>query len=523
MCPPTIEQSVSIALNNFSVAFGDTRALDDVSMRIMPGKVHGLVGQNGSGKSTLIKVLAGYHVPEPGAVIDVGVRPVNFPLNGSSFQGYGMSFVHQDLGLIPQLTVLENFLIRELSSKSQRWINWSREKERVNLTFERFQLRHVDLMAKVGSLSLAQQAMLAIVRALEGVTTDPGEVEMRGGLLVLDEPTAYLPENDKEHLFKLMRDVVATGRSVLFVSHYLEEVLQITSHVTVLRDGRVVGDLPSRDLTTDGLVELIIGRTLQSGAVSTATSSSKKIGLQVENLHGGFVNGVDLHILEGEIVGLTGLLGSGFEDVPNLIFGSKLAEQGVARVGDSEYVLDSMHPARAIDAGIVLIPADRQHQGLSLSLSVLDNVTLQLLSQHRNKFGLSRSKMLRTTERLMEDFDVRPRDPLRKVSELSGGNQQKVLMAKWLASDPRVVLLDEPTRGVDVGSRQDILMKIRAAAIRDGISVLCASSEPDQLVELCDRVLVMGGGRVVSELARSELTKDRIVERCYSAAASNVV
>src|SRR5665213_3457500 len=303
MCPLTVEQSVSIALNNFSVAFGDTRALDDVSMRIMPGKVHGLVGQNGSGKSTLIKVLAGYHVPEPGAVIDVGVRPVTFPLSGSSFQGYGMAFVHQDLGLIPQLSVLENFLIGQLSSKNQRWINWSREKERVNLTFEKFQLHHLDLMAKVGSLSLAQQAMLAIVRALEEVTGHRGEGELGGGLLVLDEPTAYLPEEEKEHLFQLVRDVVATGQSVLFVSHYLEEVLEITSHVSVLRDGRVVGDFPSKDLTTDRLVELIIGRTLEGGAVSTALSNSGKMGLQVTELAGGLVDGVDLHILEGEIVG----------------------------------------------------------------------------------------------------------------------------------------------------------------------------------------------------------------------------
>jgi ribose transport system ATP-binding protein len=517
------DQTQSLTLKNFSVAFGETRALDDVSFQIMPGQVHGLVGQNGSGKSTLIKVLAGYYAPEPGAVLQVGNQSVNFPISRSALQGYGMAFVHQDLGLIPQLSVLENFLIGQLSSKNQRWINWSREKERVNLTFEKFQLHHLDLMAKVGSLSLAQQAMLAIVRALEEVTGHRGEGELGGGLLVLDEPTAYLPEEEKEHLFQLVRDVVATGQSVLFVSHYLEEVLEITSHVSVLRDGRVVGDFSSKDLTTDRLVELIIGRTLEGGAVSTALSNSGKMGLQVTELAGGLVDGVDLHILEGEIVGLTGLLGSGFEDVPSLIFGSKKAERGKVQVGGSEYSLKTMHPVRAIDAGIVLIPADRQHDGLSLSLSILDNVTLQLLAQHRNKFGLSRSKMLRTTERLMDDFDVRPRDPLRKVSELSGGNQQKVLMAKWLASNPRVVLLDEPTRGVDVGSRKDILQKIRVAAVRDGLSVLCVSSEPDQLVELCDRVLVMGGGRVVSELTLSELTKDRIVERCYSAAATHAV
>lgn len=509
----------AVTLKNFSVTFGETRAVDDVSFRIMPGEVHGLVGQNGSGKSTLIKVLAGYYIPESGALLEIGDQRVTFPMNRTALKGYGMAFVHQDLGLIPQLSVLENFLIGELSSKNRRWINWPRERERVRLIFEKFQL-DLDPTVKVATLSLAQRAMLAIVRALNEITAHRADGALGGGLLVLDEPTAYLPEDDKELLFQLIRDVVATGQSALFVSHYLEEVLEITTHVSVLRDGKVVGDFPSNELTADGLVELIIGRALKSDVLTATASTSGKVGIEVNDLFGGLVRGVDLQILEGEIVGLTGLLGSGFEDVLNLIFGALPAQRGVARLDGTQYDLETMEPARAIEAGIVLIPADRQHDGLSLGLSVLDNITLQLLADQRAWFGLSRSKMLRTTEHLMEDFDVRPRDPLRKLSELSGGNQQKVLMAKWLASQPRVVLLDEPTRGVDVGSRHDILQKIRTSAIRDGLSVLCASSEPDQLVDLCDRVLVMGGGRIVHELRRSELTKDRIVERCYSAAAA---
>jgi ribose transport system ATP-binding protein len=514
------ERPPAVQLSDLSVVFGENRAVDDVSFRIMPGEVHGLVGQNGSGKSTLIKVLAGYHVPEPGALLEVGDQRVTFPIVRSALKGYGMAFVHQDLGLIPQLSVLENFLIGELSSKSPRWINWRLERERARVTFERFQLHHVDPMAKVGTLSLAQQAMLAIVRALEEITTNDGDDGPRRGLLVLDEPTAYLPEDDKEHLFQLIRDVVATGQSVLFVSHYLEEVLEIASHVSVLRDGKVVGDLPSRELTKDSLVELIIGRSLESGASAATPSSLGRVGIEVNDLTGGVVKGVNLRILEGEIVGLTGLLGSGFEDVPSLIFGAKKAERGTALVGGKLFDLTTMEPARAIEAGIVLIPADRQRDGLSQSLSIVENITLQLLDTQRAKYGLSQSMMVRTTERLMEEFDIRPRGPFRKVSELSGGNQQKVLLAKWLASEPRVVLLDEPTRGVDVGSRHDILQKIQAAVARDGLSVLCVSSEPDQLVELCDRVIVMGGGRVASEISRSELTKNRIVERCYSAAAA---
>ena len=510
------DQKFALELSGLSVVFGENRAVDDVSLRIRTAQVHGLVGQNGSGKSTLIKVLAGYHAPEPGARLEVAGLPVALPLGAT--KNYGLAFVHQDLGLIPQLSVLENFLIGELSAKNRRWINWKRERERVHATFERFQLHHLDPLEKVGNLSLAQQAMLAIVRALDEITfhRDDG----LGGVLVLDEPTAYLSENDKEHLFQLIRDVVATGQSVLFVSHYLDEVLEITSHLSVLRDGKLVGDYSSRELNTEDLVELIIGRRLQNEGVAAKSPKRGRVGIRVSDLAGGLVNGVDLEVLEGEIVGLTGLLGSGFEDVSPLIFGAMRATRGTALIGDVSYDLATMEPARAIAAGVVLVPADRHRHGLTLSLSVLDNITLQLLRTLRAKFGLSQTKMLRLTERLMEDFDVRPRDPMRKVSELSGGNQQKVLLAKWLATEPRVVLLDEPTRGVDVGSRQDILAKIRATTEREGLSVLCVSAEPDQLVELCDRVVVMGGGRVASGIAREDLTKDRIVERCYAAAAA---
>lgn len=511
-------RSPAVTLSNLSVVFGETRAVDDVSLRLMPGEVHGLVGQNGSGKSTLVKVLAGYHVPEPGATLQIGDQLVKFPLTRATLKRHGMAFVHQDLGLIPQLSVLENLLISELSYDKRRWISWSRERDRAYETFEKFGVR-LDPTVRVGTLSLAQRAMLAIVRAVQEITTHRVEHASTGGLLVLDEPTAALPQKDKEHLFQLIRDVAGSGESVLFVSHYLDEVLEITDHVSVLRDGRLVGDVHSNELTTDRLVELIIGRTLDEQSAEVVASPSGRTGIQVSDLVGGLVRGVDFEILEGEVVGLTGLLGSGFDEVPNLIFGVGHADRGTAQIAATRYDLSTMSPARAIRAGIVLIPADRQHDGLAQSLSVVDNVTLQLLRTHKSRFGLSRSKMLHTAERLMQDFDVRPRDPYRKIGELSGGNQQKVLLAKWFASNPRVVLLVEPTRGVDVGSRQDILRKVKATALRDSLCVLCVSVEPDQLVELCDRVLVMGGGRIVSEIQRSELTKDRIVERCYSAAA----
>jgi ribose transport system ATP-binding protein len=321
MSSPIADRSLAVRLSELSVTFGENRAVDNVSFEIMPGEVHGLVGQNGSGKSTLIKVLAGYHVPEPGALLQLGDRHVTFPMNRAALKGYGLAFVHQDLGLIPQLSVLENFLIGELSVSHRRWISWSDERDRASRTFENFGL-DIDPTAKLASLSLAQQAMLAIVRAVEEITSGGVEGEARGGLLVLDEPTAYLPENDKDHLFQLIREVAASGQSVLFVSHYLEEVLEITDQVSVLRDGKVVCDFDSETLTTELLVEAIIGRSLDSAPLAAQPVASGNVGLAVRDLTGRLVNGADLDIREGEILGVTGLLGSGFDEIGNLIFGA---------------------------------------------------------------------------------------------------------------------------------------------------------------------------------------------------------
>lgn len=522
-----------LSIRNLSKSFGGTRALDQVSFDVGRGEVHGLVGENGSGKSTLIKVLSGFHTPEPGSEVTVAGRPASLPLSTVQLQDMGLRFVHQDLALVPTLTVTENLFVDELSTRPSWLLRASVQRRRARDELAPFG-RPLDPAAKVGSLSAADQAHLAIVRAISELRQHRTMTDSQPGVLVLDEVTAFLPAASRAQLFQLIRDVVAQGDSVLFVSHYLDEVLEITSNITVLRDGKLVRTLPTAQITVDGLVELVIGRALlrtptgsspvdpappdAEAAPSVATHGVTDLNsVVVSGLTGDLVQNLDLVIHDGEIVGVTGLLGSGFEEVPALLFGAQRARSGRMRLQGRDVDLTTLDPRRATMAGMAFVPEDRNGAGGVGSLDVEENLTLQILDRYRTGSTLSHRRLRRATTELLEEYDVRPRNPRAKMAELSGGNQQKVILAKWLSTNPSLLLLHEPTHGVDVGSREQLLLRIRAAA-RSGVAVLCASSDPEQLSELCDRVLILVRGGVVAELSGGELTKDLIVERSYQAA-----
>ncbi|MGH9067069.1 MAG: sugar ABC transporter ATP-binding protein [Acidimicrobiales bacterium] len=508
----------AVRIRNLSMSFGGTRALDAVDLDIRPGEVHGLVGQNGSGKSTLIKVLSGYNLPEPGTVITVAGEDMPLPLRSADTQRLGLRFVHQDLGLVPQLSVVENLFVDELARRDRWFIRWPAERDRARRVFETFG-RAIDPSARVGDLSAADQAHLAIVRAVDQLRRRHAGQDPVPGLLVLDEATAFLSGQGKRQLFGLVREVVARGDAVLFVSHYLDEVLEIADQVTVLRDGRVVSTLPGAELDAGKLVELIIGRDLAGGTGPARALAASETLVEVSGLTSKVIDEVSFGVHDGEVLGLTGLLGSGFEEVPNLVFGSTTARSGTLRIGDETFDLAGITPHSAAVAGIAFVPRDRGREGGAGSLTVAENLTLQVLDRYLTRARMLRKRqMLRDARQLLEEFDVRPPDPHAKLSELSGGNQQKVVMAKWLFAEPRLLLLHEPTQGVDVGSRAEILDRIRRAA-RAGMAVVCASADPEQLSDLCDRVLVFGRGRIRSELGGQDIDKDRIVEHCYTAAA----
>jgi ribose transport system ATP-binding protein len=505
-----------LSLRNLSKSFGGTHALRGVELDVLPGEVHGLLGENGSGKSTLIKILAGFHEPDTGELLVDG-EPVRLPLSTGQFRRLGMSFVHQDLGLVESLSVLENLRVSDIASSRSRFgISWRNERVRARETFQRYGVR-LDPGASVGALKPVERALLAIVRAIEEIRSGGGS----HGLLILDEPTVFLPKEGVERLFSLVRDAAADGTSVLFVSHDLDEVSAITDRVTVLRDGALVGTVVTAETTETEFVEMIIGRRLAALAeVHHSDLTEKAVGVAVDGLTGESVRDVSFAMHEGEVVGLTGLLGSGFEEVPHLLYGARRASAGGLSIHGVPIDLTRLSPAGAIAAGMALIPADRKTDGSVASLPVDENVALSVLDRYFNGVVLDRRRMRRETGALMREFDVRPNDPSLAYGALSGGNQQKALLAKWFQTDPRLLLLDEPTQGVDVGARQQIYELIRTAAQERGVHVLCASSDYEQLASLCDRVIVFGRGRIWRELVGAEVTKDRIIEQSYAAMAA---
>ena len=506
----------ALELTNLSKSFGGVRALDGVDFSVTAGEVHGLLGENGSGKSTLIKILAGYHAPDEGSLSVYG-NPVKLPLRPGQFRSLSMDFVHQDLGLIPSLTVIENLYVGELAASRRRvHINWTSQRRRARATFARYGLRF-DVRARVSELTPVERALLAIVRAVEGMRAGLEDTE-GGGILVLDEPTVFLPRTGIDQLFALVREIAASGASVVFVSHDLDEVREITDRTTVLRDGRVVGTVTTTESSEAELVRMIIGRHLEMLEASPHDLLERKVETAVTGLSGGTLRNVSLELHQGEVLGLTGLLGSGFEEMPYFLFGAWRAQSGRFRLQGLDLELKDLTPATALAAGIALVPADRQRDGVVGSLPVYDNILLRSLRQFFRGGILHRRQMLRRARQLMTDFDVRPADPRITYSSLSGGNQQKALLAKWLHRNPRLLLLHEPTQGVDVGARQQIFSLIHQAAAQ-GTAVVCASSDYEQLAATCDRVLIFARGRIVDQLVGDAVTKDRITERCYNSVA----
>ncbi len=498
-----------ISARHISKTFAGRAVLDDFDLEIMPGEVHGLVGQNGSGKSTFIKIIAGYYEPDPNPDASLAIRgqDVSLPLKAGESGKLGLAFVHQDLGLVETATVLENINVRRYRTGFGWRIPWRRERRHVRQILEKFGLR-ISPDAPIDSLRQVDRAQVAIVRAFDQLS------EVDRGLLVLDEPTPYLPRDGIDRVFQTVREVAARGVGVLFVSHRLEEVFDLTTRVTILRDARIVDCLPTADLDEQKLIERILGFALEE-LYPEPHVPAEGVVLSVEHLSGPEVLDVSFRLHRGEILGVTGLLGMGWDRLPYLLFGAERAAAGSLQVGSTSVDLaGGLTPPRAIELGLAFLPANRLGDGSLQSASVKENLTLATLGSYFSS-GLLRHRRERDrASSLLHEFDVRPPDPDRIISTLSGGNQQKVLVAKWFETNPRVLLLHEPTQGVDVGARAAILKRIRDAAAA-GAAVMLASSEYEDLPHLCDRVIVFRGGRAVSELHGPSLTHERIVEQSF--------
>ena len=505
--PPSILQ-----VERLSKSFGGARALDDVSLDVRYGEVHGLLGQNGSGKSTLIKILSGFHDADGSARIRIDGREIALPIGPDALREHGVSFVHQHLGLMPSLTVLENLLLLDLAVEDRWLIDWREEARRARELFQRYDI-HLDPLSPLSRLAPVERAQLAIVRAFDQLRRARGSDGSRG-LLVLDEPTPFLPAHDVQALFKLVREIVADGASVIFVSHDIDEVLEITDRATVLRDGRVAGTFETASMSKSDVIHLIVGQHVDLETMRAPVKTLAAPSIRISDLSGGTIRGFSIGLTRGEVVGLTGLIGSGYDEVVYMTYGATAATAGILELEGARHDLRHFAPHLAIANGCVLVPGDRLTAGAVPTLSVTENVSQPVLGRVSRAWALANAALARNAAALTDQFDVRPRDPERLFGALSGGNQQKALLAKWFQTTPRLILLDEPTQGVDVGARAQVFLAIATAA-QSGAAVLCASSDYEQLTAICDRVLVFNRGAVIEELVGDRISKSAIAQACY--------
>ena len=524
-------EQAAVEVRGISKDFGNNRALDKVDLRIGHGEVVGLLGQNGSGKSTLVKILAGVYDPEPGGRLFVGGAEVPLPLAPGQASEIGLSFVYQNLALAGGLTVLENLTLGQRVAGGARGlspINWLGEHRNGVQVLDRYQVK-LNLDQLTSELQPVDQARLAIVRAAEDLRRYRARSGFKHSVLVLDEPTVFLPEEEVDRLFDLIRTVVAEGAAVLFISHDLAAVRAITDRVVVLRDGRVVGEEVTADIHEHELVNLIVGAPAQGAEsapaaaapvegkravartmVSAGDATTAGDNLVVEHLMDERVHDLSFEIGAGEILGVAGLIGSGAEELPYLLFGSQRAGSGTMRLGTETLDVAGLSPQRSVRERIALVPADRAVQGLSQSLTLWENIVMLVEGEHYRGGVFRRSELVTLAREAIDQFLIRPPRPNNVVSTFSGGNQQKALLAKWLLARPRLLLLHEPTQGVDVGARRDIYGFVKSAAALQNTAVLWVTTEFGELAEVCDRVIVLTQGRHTATLTGEELTEEAI-------------
>jgi ribose transport system ATP-binding protein len=500
-----------LVMNDIKMKFGSNYALKGVSVAVRRGEVFGLLGQNGSGKSTLIKVLAGFHQPEEGSEVVLWGEKMALPLDPMLIKKRGVAFVHQHLGLVPSLTVAENMRVTSLGQKNPWFVSWRKEAERLSALFAEFNL-DIDPLATVASLPPVERAFVAIIRAFEDLRASDAGYGGEG-ILVLDEPTPFLPGEDVKRLFDLVRSIVKTGASVIIVTHDIDEVRDITDRVAVLRDGQLVEVLDTKTSSRQAILDTIVGSRIDAFAKQRMAAGAAPVTIRVENLTDGRTPPFNLALQEGEILGVTGLIGSGFASVPYTLYGARRGA-GTLNVADRKVDLATITPLMAQRMGVALLPGDRLGAAGIGSLAVTDNITLPILEELSHLAGLDRGAMVKEAGRLSTMHDVRPHNPALALGSLSGGNQQKVLLAKWLRIQPKLLLLDEPTQGVDFGARQQIFKALDGAA-RAGTSILCASTDNEQLEQICDRILVFSRGRPVVELKGHEISRKAITEACF--------
>ncbi|MFN2198213.1 MAG: sugar ABC transporter ATP-binding protein [Anaerolineales bacterium] len=491
-----------LELKNITKRFSGVEVLHQVPYQLRPGEVHALLGENGAGKSTLIKVITGIHQPEEGEIFLNGER-VQFAVTGASRQA-GIAAIYQELSLFPDLDVAENIFVGRQPTAAGGRIDWRRLYKEAGelLTSLGVQL---DLKQKARSLSIAQQQMVEIARAFS----------INAHILIMDEPTSSLTLNEVADLFRLVRRLREQGTAIIFISHRLEELFEIADRVTVLRDGSYIGTRNMEEVTRDELIRMMVGRTI-TNLFPKQDVQAGDVVLRVENLtREGVFEDVSFELHAGEILGMAGLIGAGRTDVARAIFGVEPPTSGKIEINGQAIEIRS--PQQAIELGLAYVPEDRQAHGLVPPMNIIANLSLPTLDEYVRRGWLQAKAEQTAAYEMAQKMELRANNIWQKVRELSGGNQQKVVLGKWLATKPHILILDEPTRGIDVGTKAAVheLMSDLAA---EGIAILMISSELPEVVGMSDRVLVMREGHMTATLSRAEATQEKILQFATQAA-----
>jgi ABC-type sugar transport system ATPase subunit len=481
---------------NIDKSFPGIKALDNVSFRIRRGTVHALMGENGAGKSTLMKVLLGIYQKDRGKIILNGTEhKINNPTEGLKS---GVAMIHQELSSVQELTVYENiFLGKEITFGGTIFTNRKAMIKAVENLFARLNIK-LDPTLKMKNLSIAQQQMCEIAKA----------ISYNADIIIMDEPTSAITENEVEHLFGIIKDLTAAGITVVYITHKIDEVFKITDEITVLRDGKYITTIPTGETTRDKLIELMVGREI----TNMFPKEKVEIGgtrLKVEGLsREGEFEDVSFDLRSGEILGVAGLMGAGRSEVMETLFGIRKKSAGRIFIDGKEVAIN--RPQDAIRHGMSFLTEDRKATGCFLPLSVLSNAAMASIDTYSNGIFFNSRKVRGMVEELKRTLDIKTPSLDQIIMNLSGGNQQKVLIARWLLTNPKILIVDEPTRGIDVGAKAEI-HRLLGDLARAGKSIIMISSEMPEVLGMSDRVLVMSGGRLIGILDREEATQEKIL------------
>lgn len=484
-----------LELHHITKTFPGVKALDDVQFDICAGEVHALLGENGAGKSTLIKIASGVYQPDAGDILLEG-KPVRLG-SPHEAQSQGIATIYQELLLYPELTVAENIFMGHAPRTPFGAIRWISMREKARELLASLNIYDLDVTRKVGALSVGNRQRVEIAKALS----------LNARILIMDEPTAALTEADVERLFNIMKLLKGRGVGIIYISHRLQEVFDMGDRVTVLRDGRYIGTKAVTDTTEDELINMLVGRSIDN-LFPKAETQIGNVVLEVEHLnHKPLTRDVSFQLREGEIVGMAGLVGSGRSELAQSIFGLLPAQSGIIRINGK--AIRVRNPRKAMRHGVAYLPEDRGTQGLVRQMNLRINMSLTVLRMLSRASFINRQKELKLALSTIEKLSIRAYSPNQIVGKLSGGNQQKVVVGKWLATMPRILIVDEPTRGIDVGAKAEI-HRLMGELAKQGLAILMISSELPEVLGMSDRILVMREGRIVAEYSRADATQENI-------------